>query len=249
MKNLLIYTNPKKKFDPVGLRLAKIQIDNSLSLGWKVRDIVLVANFPFKYNGVSSLVVADNLHYPSDIKASKLPVILFLLKNKLLNPRSLYWCHDIDAYEVNKISESELGLSSFDLGLVHYFYKQEWSFGSFFFRTSAFDIFELLDSQARSHPHQTRNNEKTLTRLIRDGLVDKKRFKKLNVTYNIMKRCLSTVYREAKKPIKVVHFYPYDQDSMMPDTGLNMFMYGKNRLKIPLLTDRLKAIFHKNGIK
>lgn len=249
MKNLLIYTGPAHKFDEEHLILSKIQIDNSLDLGWKKEDILIVTDFPFEYNGVNSLVVKNGLYYEFDRMANKVPVLVHLIKNGLLDSKELYWCHDWDAYQLNPIYESELGLTDFDLGLTHYFYKPEWQFSSFFFKNSAQDIFELLDRTIREKPYSSRNNEKTLTKLINARAINPRRYKKLNVTYNIMKRCLTTIYNEADKPIKVLHFHPWDRDVMMPDSALNMFMYGKNRMKIRLMNDRLIKIFHHHGIK
>lgn len=250
MKNLLVYTGPNKRFSEEDTTLAKIQIDNSLDLGWRRKDILVVTDFPYEYNGVTSFVIPDGLYYDFDRNANKLPVVLHLINHGLMASAELYWCHDFDAYELNKINEPELELENFDLGLVHYFYKPEWQFGSFFFRSSAKDIFELLDNTIHARPHLSRNNEKTLTKLINRGTIDPKRFKKLNVTYSIMKRCLETVYYEATKPVKVLHFRPSDpKDERMTDTALNMFMYGKNQLKIPLMTERLIKIFRHHGIK
>lgn len=249
MKNLLIYTGPNKKFGTEDAILAKIQIDNSLDLGWKREDILLVTDFDFEYNGVKSLVLQDNVYYEFDKNANKLPVVLYLINQGLITAGEIYWCHDFDAFELNKIIEEELGLESFDLGLVHYFYKPEWQFGSFFFKKAAKDILELLDMTCRAKPHPSRNNEKTLTKLINNNLIDNSRYKKMNVTYSIMKRCLATVYNEATKPIKVLHFRPSDpKDERMADSALNMFMYGKNSLKIPLMNDRLVRIFKAHGI-
>lgn len=249
MKNLLIYTGPNKKFDEEHAILAKIQIDNSLDLGWKKEDILIATDFSFEYNGVKSLVVKDGLYYDFDKNANKVTVILHLLNQRIIEPEELYWCHDWDAYQLNPIDEAELGLENFDLGLTHYFYKPQWQFGSFFFKDSSKDILELLDQTIRAKPHSGRNNEKTLTKLIKDNAINPKRYKKLNVTYNIMKRCLQTIYREATKPLKVLHFHPWDKDAMMSDTALNMFMYGKNSLRIPLMNDRLIKIFKSHGIK
>jgi hypothetical protein len=53
MKNLLIYISPEHKFLPEYDKLVRIQIDNSLELGWKKEDIMLVTNFIFEYNGVN----------------------------------------------------------------------------------------------------------------------------------------------------------------------------------------------------
>ncbi len=240
MKNLLIYTGPTKKFGDEDAILAKIQIDNSLELGWKKEDIILATDFPYEYNGIKSLVIPNGLYYSFDKNANKVPVIAYLINQRIINSGEIYWCHDFDAYENDRISEAELGLTNYDLGLTHYFYKPEWQFSSFFFKTSAKDIFELLDKTIREKPHLSRNNEKTLTKIINKNLINPARYKKLNVTYNVMKKCLETVYREAEKPLKVLHFRPSD--------ALDLFMYGKNRLKITLMNDRLIKIFNHNGI-
>jgi hypothetical protein len=249
MKNLLIYTGPKKKFSDEDLILAKIQIDNSLDLGWKKEDIILVTDFPFEYNGVKSLVVPDGLYYDFDVNANKSIVSVYLLKQNLINSEDLYWCHDFDAYENNKIDEQELGLEDFDLGLTHYTYKPEWQLGSFFLRKKSKDILELLNTTILNKPHLSRNNEKTLTKLIADNAIDSKRYKRMNVTYNMMKKYIQTIYKEALKPIKVTHFRPSDKEMWMNATALEIFMYGKNRLKTPLMSDRLIKIFNSHGIK
>ncbi len=249
MKNLLIYTNPNKTFSQEDSILAKIQIDNSLDLGWDKKDILLVTNFPYEYSGVRSFVIEDNIYYSFDLNASKLPVVLHLIEHGLIDSKQLYWCHDFDAYELNKITESQLGLEDYDLGLVHYFYKPEWAMSNFFFKITAQDILELLHKTCLTRPWKSRNNEKTLTWLIKHNQIDPKRYKQLNVTFNIAKRCLEIVYKEASKPITVLHFRPSDpKDDRMPDSALNMFMYGKNRLKFPLMDDRLIKIFNKHGI-
>lgn len=249
MKNILIYTGPNKKFSDEDLILAKIQIDNSLDLGWKREDILLFTDFPFEYNGVKAVVLPDGLYYDFDLKANKVPVIGYLLNQEVIDPEELVWCHDFDAYENFRINESELGLTNFDLGLTHYTYKPEWQGASFFFKESAKDILELLDKTTRSRPYSSRNNEKTLTHLISNHAIDEKRYKRLDVTYNIMKKYLNIIYPQASKPLKVLHFRPSDKDPSLPETTLNIFMYGKNGLKIPLMSDRLIRIFHQHGIK
>lgn len=253
MKNLLIYTGPQKKFDEEDAILAKIQIDNSFDLGWKKEDILLVTDFDWEYNDVRSLVIEDDIFYPFDLKAGKIPVIVYLLNKWVIEPGELYWCHDFDAYENFRINEEELGLADFDLGLTHYFYKPEWQCASIFFKKTAKDVFELLDTTTITKPRSSRNNEKTLTWLIKHNAIDPKRYKKLNPTYNFTKRYIPIVYEEASKPLKVLHFRPSDTKEKDPllesDTALNMFMHGKNRLKIPLMSDRLTKIFNSHGVK
>lgn len=249
MKNLLIYTGPQKKFSDEDQILARIQIDNSLDLGWRKEDILLVTDFPFEYNGVKALLTNSDVYYPFDLNANKVPVIKYLIDQKIIEPEIIYWSHDFDAYENFPISEAELELENFDLGLTHYTYKPEWQCGSIFLKNSAKDIFELLDNTTRKKPHSSRNNEKTLTRLINDNAIDPKRYKRLNVTYNIMKKYLATIYPQATKPLKVLHFRPSDKDPALPEKTLDIFMYGKNGLKFPLMSDRLISVFNQHGIK
>ena len=61
MKNLLVYVSPNKQFDDEHKILAKIQIDNSLDLGWKKEDIILATNFDYEYRGIKSVIVDDNI--------------------------------------------------------------------------------------------------------------------------------------------------------------------------------------------
>lgn len=249
MKNLLIYTGPQKKFDLINTTLAKLQIDNSLELGWRKEDLLLVTDFEWEYRGVKALVIKEQVYYDFDLAAGKIPAVVYLLNNGLIEPGEIYWCHDLDAYENSRIDEKALGLADFDLGLTHYTYKPEWQCGSFFFKYSAKDILSLLDKTTRERPHLSRNNEKTLTWLIKHNLIESKRYKRLNVTYNMMSKYLQTIYPLADKPLNVLHFLPSKQDDLTGTTALDIFMYGKNRLKIPLMSDRLIKIFHQHGIK
>ncbi len=246
MKNLLIFTGPDKKFNSEHEKLAKIQIDNSLELGWRKEDILVFTDFNWEYKGIQSSIISEEVYYPFDLAAGKIPVIVYLLNKGLLDQDQLYWSHDFDAFENTKILESELGLDGYDLGLTHYTYKPEWQCGSIFFKYSARDILELLDQTTRKKPHLSRNNEKTLTWLIKHNQIDPKRYKRMNVTYNIMSKFLQTIYPLADKPLKVLHFLPSKVNDS-GETALESYMYGKNRLNIPLMSDRLIKLFKQHG--
>lgn len=245
MKNLLIYISPDKKFTEEDEKLVKIQIDNSLDLGWDRSDILLVTNFEYIYD-IPAIVIPDDVCYKFDYKANKIAVVLYLMDNGFIQPREIYWCHDLDAYELNKIGEIDLEKKS--LGIVHYLYKQQWSLSNFFFNLDSKHVFRLIHKTTLERPYKSRNNEKTLTWLIKHHKIRKHQYKKLNVTFNVAKRCIDTVYREADKPLKVLHFRPSDKDALMEYSALDMFMYGKNSLHLPLMTDRLINIFKNHGI-
>ncbi len=249
MKNVMIYVGPNKKFSDEDEVLAKIQIDNSLDLGWKRDDILLFTDFEYEYNGVKARVFKDIPYYDFDLAASKIPVLIYLIEKGEIDNSQLYWVHDFDAYENYSIKEEELGFDGYDLALPHYYYKPEWVMSNFFFKKSSEDILRLLDKTVIERPRTSRNNEKTITWLIKHERVDINRLKKLNATYNIAKRYIPRIYPLAEKPLKVLHFRPSDKDALMTETALDIFMYGKNRLKIRLMSDRLIKIFRHNGIK
>jgi hypothetical protein len=250
MKLILTYTGPNKKFDNDDSVLVKIQIDNSFELGWKKEDILLVTDFPYEYNGMKSQVLGDGFYYAFDKTSNKVPVIMHLAEQGVLKKGEIYWYHDFDVYQQEVISENELGLTGFDLGLTPYGYKPQWNLGSFFFKESAKDIFNLInDYILHRRTSDNRVDEKAMQRIIYLHAISRDRYKDLNVTYNFTKRCIETNYRQAVKPLKVVHFHPYDRDGIMTDTALNRFMYSQNRLDIPLMNNRLIKIFVQHGIK
>lgn len=102
MKNLPIFISPQKQFYDESLVSVKIQIDNSIDLGWKREDIILATNFNFEYNGVKSIVVSDHNYWLQDIRQSKHTTILELIGRRVINNlvnTELYWFHDLDAYQ------------------------------------------------------------------------------------------------------------------------------------------------------
>jgi hypothetical protein len=219
-------------------------------LGWKKDDILLVTDFPYEYKGIKSLEIDDGVFYKFDKTSNKIPVILHLFEHNTLEKDVLYWYHDFDVHPLEVIRKDELGLDDFDLGITPYGYKPEWNLGSIFFKTSAIDIFKLINEDImKKRRSDNRCDEKALRRLIVNRKVGKNRYRDLNVTYNFAKKCIATNYRNADKPLKVVHFHLWDKDAMMSDTALNLFMYGKNRLKTPLMNKRLINIFETHGVR
>lgn len=246
--------------------LVKIQIDNSLDLGWEKEDIILATNFPFKYNGVKSIVVSDQNNWLQDKRQNKHTAILELFTRGVinkLNPGELYWFHDLDAYQSETITEFELGMEDADMALCDYGWREKWSTGSIFFTPGARNIFKgllqtmsffkstdeitlmmlmnKLTKEETDELKQRYNPDISMeTPRIRD--IDK-RIKKINTSYNFVpyfnvKYC----YNIAIKPIKVVHFHP-------SRPRLEFFMYGKNDINTVFMPDRLINIFHHHGIK
>lgn len=241
MKLLFIYINPRKDFDEEHKILAKIQIDNSLELGWKPEDIIMITNFPYEYRGVQSLIVGDNQFCEHWKWSSKINVINYLFDQNFFGA-DLYWFHDFDLFQLEPISEDELGLDNLDAGFTDYGRSAKWNTGSFWFKRSARDIFSWIKSEL--YLRQT-DEEKTLTRMTdRNFKGINNRIKRLNVTYNFGMRKTRELYDMATKPLRCLHFHP--QSTLL--NTMDIAMYGKNRLGKPLMNERLIKIFNDNGL-
>ena len=244
MKNLLIYINPDG-FDKENEKLTKLQIDNSLELGWQVDDILLVTNFFYEYNGVKAHVIDSYYGYCPFIKtASKVITLEYLLDVNFIGP-GIYWCHDLDAFQLEPITEMELGLDGFDLGLCDYGRKENWQMGSFFFKQAAMDIFKENVSRIKpgiNKAGKVIQDENIMLDMTRENFKGiNSRIKRMNITYDFGMRRVKLCYNKAIKPLKVLHFHP---NSKLLNT-LAIAMYGKNEINKPLMNERLINLFKK----
>lgn len=254
MKNILVYVNPEKRFDVdessfrnYKSALVKVQIDNSLDLGWKSEDIILATNFPYEYHGIKSTIVPDELYCLFRPLSTKTITVNYLLENEFIDEGELCWAHDFDAYQLNKISEDEIGIQENEIGLTDYGWSPKWCLGSYFFKSDSADLFKLIVDKIYEHELE---DERALVALTKDDTAGiNERIKRLNITYNFGMRHVERNYKRAKKPIKVLHFHPYYNDTKLPESTLDCFMYGKNELNKPLMTKRLIDIFQHHGIK
>ena len=240
MKNLLVFISPQKQLTPECELLAKIQIDNALSLGQK-EDLLLVTNFPYEYNDVKSVVVGDDNFYKNRPRSIKTMIVPHLIDLGLIEKGEIYWNHDFDAYQLEQIEDEELEMETVDAGFTDYGWRSRWCLGSAFFKDSAKDIFEWLRNYIKE---TTEEDETALTALVSENTNNiRKRIKRLNITYQIGMRRVESNYERATKPLKVLHFHPSKPGL------LDIFMYGKNSMGIPLMPERLIKIFNKHGIK
>ncbi len=240
MKNLLVFITPEKKFSGKYIIEAKVQIDNSISLGWKKEDILIIANFKYTYHGVKAIVVGDEHYCAPRPRSIKTAIIPYLIDEGIIEPENLYWNHDFDAYQLNSITEAELKLDGVDVGLTDYGWKERWNMGSFFIKKASKDIFE----KAKPIIYQDIEDETVMMELTTNPDIAK-RCRRLNITYNLGMRNAESNWQKANKPLKVVHFHPYDKRM----NTLDIFMYGKNELHRPLITKRLIKIFNSHGVK
>jgi len=219
MKNLLIYISPEHKFLPEYDKLVRIQIDNSLELGWKKEDIMLVTNFIFEYNGVKSIEVGDHNICPFYMYSGKINTLIDLWNKDLIKKGELYWYHDFDAFQNEVITEEELGLQGFDVGMTDYGRKSNWNGGSSFIKYESRDIWEKMRKLIYSDPdakpisnhlraYYAYSDEVAIKHLTDTDESILKRIKRMDIKYNFNLNpvTIQTLY-EKSQPIKVFHFH------------------------------------------
>jgi len=214
----MTYTSYQRRFTPEYIPMVEAQIENSLDY-WAPEDIIIATNFPYEYKGIKSIVFPGNFYSIFHKMASKPGIIAYLLENKIID--ELTWVHDFDAFQLTELNPPEI---THDLALTSYGFKPEINTGSMFFKPEALDIFKLMWD--RTLRYQT-FDEMALQILI-DHNVNyiNSRIQMLDQTFNIGIRCTKTIYRDAEKPIRVVHFPPYDQRWM---NKMSIFLPDKLR--------------------
>jgi hypothetical protein len=262
MKNLMIYVNPTKSFTNPNAKfwkyetkdLVKVQIENSFRLGWDVGDILLVTNFPYEYRGVKAFEVGDDCYCEISPTASKINTIIRLFEMGVIKDE-LYWFHDFDAFQLQRFTGKELEIGK-DIAMAEYgkttissSHDRRLSTGSIFFNNKSRDIFEEIKN--RVYGYKCNEEVAFLLVLRRDRIRVKERFQRLNVTYNfaMQKRDLGSNFETAEKPLKVLHFHPTDERAVdSGHTGVEVCIYGMNRLNMVLVPPQLSLIFKQHGV-
>lgn len=252
MKNLLIYISPTGSFDNPRSDLAsndagplaKVQIENSLRLGWKPEDILLVTNFPFQYGKIKALELTDVDFFDRKPQVSKINAIIKLIEDGVIAGSELCWFHDFDAFQQERITEDEIAVGEGQLGVTEYggLYfagMRRISTGVLFFRASALPLLRSIKEKAYSLKI---DEEEALGLLIKESTDVKKQVVVLNHTYNFIGYSLSSTYNKSIKPLKVVHFHPLVGKRRLHTDNALRFFRGDNPLKIPLVADSVVAL-------
>jgi|WetSurMetagenome_2_1015567.scaffolds.fasta_scaffold01544_5 hypothetical protein len=240
MKQSLVYLHPSKKFSRIAQIEMRIQIDNFWRLGIKPGMVLLITNFNYSYNGFRSITVNDTHFIENKPRSTNTCIVPFIY----VNNDEIYWMHDLDAYQQYPIYDEELELDEVDVGFTTYGWSNKWNLGSFFFKRSATDIFASIRSNVISSKEE---DENVLVALTKNGIIEPHRYKTLNITYNFGMRKIAENYRQANKPIKVLHFHAREKQKDI--NVLDVFLRGKNKLKFPLMCDGLLEIFKDHGIQ
>jgi hypothetical protein len=223
----------------------KAQIDNSIGLGWKKEDIMLVTNFEYAYKRVRAVVLGDDAFCYYCPIATKTTVIAKLFDLGMIKNGEMYWVHDLDAFQLEVIKESDVMLDGTDMAMCDYGRMPMWSGGSIFFKESAEDIFkrtkEFMDKYRMV-------DDRALWKLTEIDELLKRRIKKLNVTYNFQPYNIRPCWKHAIKPLKVAHFNPFGGVRQLGVTNALEFYKGKNKMNKPFITERVVKILEHNKV-
>lgn len=251
MKNLLLYVNPSKKFDDETEKLAKVQIHNSLDLGWKREDILLVTNFPYEFMGVKAYQVPDSCFNTIHKQATKVDTMVYLFEKGFIQDH-LYWLHDFDAFQREWITEEELGLDGYDIGLTDYGREPKWNGGSTFLRQTTKDLYqEMKDGMYRENKGRTEkkplNEEDILMLMFKKNFNNiQERANRLNISYNFGIKRMELCYNKALHPIRVLHFHPERVYSGW-GRAFDIVTTSRNEIGHPIIYGKLLEIFNAYG--
>lgn len=252
----MIYINPEGFKDGWGgevEKLAKIQIDNSLALGWKPEDIMLVTNFNYEYNGIKPVIIGKENYFELKPTATKIMAIVDLFDKGLIGD-DLYWFHDFDVFQLERdieprLEKGKIGITDYGITRIGPDVDRRWSTGIIFFRKDAQDVFKWIKRAVYSHQANEEISLLAICRHNRYNILD--RIQKLNITYNLAtrKRDVSKTYEIAEKPLKIIHFHPFDTRPVeLGNDNIGVCVYGKNKLNKVLVSDTLIKLFKKHEI-
>lgn len=202
MKSLIVYVDPSKGFcSKEHEELAKMQIDNDLDVGWKVEDIIFAGNFDFEYKGVKTTYVEDDCYYVKSPRASKVPIINRLFEKGIIKEGEIWWFHDQDAFQLERLKEPDMGGMSF--AFTSHGWDKKWNAGSFFFTLGAKDIFRQMEDCMYE---QNLDEQDACLYMITHNVMPP--YKLLNLTYNFGIYKHPFTLPRTEKPILVAHFHP-----------------------------------------
>jgi len=196
----LIVANMREKskrynFDSIDV-LLKAQIENSLQVGWKPEDMIVITNFDYEFMGVKACNTVLN---DTCLTGSKMFGLQWAMDSGLVN--GAIWAHDLDAWQSAPFKEPKFK----DVGITTYS-NSKFNGGSVFWKMSAKDI---VDHVVAIIAVGESKEEPTLNKLLKSDY--RKRTTVVDTTFNV--GCSGFIPRlfRAEKPVKVCHLNPLNR--------------------------------------
>lgn len=238
MKNLMVYVveDPRADLGRVRRHL-DAQVDNSLDLGWDRRDILLLTNFPHRYQDVDAIQVPAARRPPTARLTSFHKTRCILAALELVDADEVVWYHDVDAFQVETFDGPP---SDRPLSFCLYSTRERLLVqgGSMFFSAAARPVFEEVFD--RLVHHRCRKDEFALTDVVNLPAFNGW-FEVLDFSYNLGATDFEFRYQLAAKSIKVIHFHVERPEHRA------LFMAGRNALGVSPVDERLRGLLERHG--
>lgn len=246
MKNVILYIKdddtPYKTHDSI-LRYLHAQIDNSLHYNWDIKDIIILSNFPFEYNGVKNINPKNLCEY--NIWANKFYSLKELFEQYFTDD---IWLHDYDVWQIDQFD-----FPKFDgmfAGCPYDDTHLNWNGGSFFFNKNSYPLLEyivnfyeynkdILSKLDDGRGPKWYSDEIILCDLRKIDEI-KNLFYSLTPQYNLGMTFFESRYRCSHKPIKAIHA------KLLHETDRKKYESISNGLN--LIPDHLNNIVNKYKI-
>jgi len=228
MKNFIIANQSKNKryiFKNINT-LLKTQIENSLELGWKFQDIILLTNFDYEFMNVKSINISLN---KKCLTGSKMFGMKYLFDNNMIN--DIIWAHDLDCWQNVPFScpdFKEVGITTYS--------TSKYNGGSIFWKKSSRDIVNKIIEEIENNKEN--KEEPTLNKILKSKQY-KNRVTNINNTFNV--GCSGYVKRwnRSIKPIRVCHMHPTNR------IAWETHRLNRSGLCLMSVSDRLEKLLRK----
>ena len=126
------------------LRYLRLQVENSLDLGWNKENIILITNFPFEHLGIKSHIYDEKVNRWSAF-SNKMPCFNWAIKQGIVNDD--VWYKDIDCYQLAPFEFPDVGNGC---GFTrHAVGRNKPQGGSSFWSKDAYDIIDTIANGIR----------------------------------------------------------------------------------------------------
>jgi len=227
MKNVYIYNivDDKKRYpNELLLNYLRAQVDNSIRLGWDIKDIIIGTNFDFEYRGVKNVtlktICTHNVFY------NKFYGMLELMDSGVLDTD--FWFHDQDCWQIHPF---EFPQFEGEIGGCTYVFTNEWNTASLLVKKSAADVMEyIVDFMELNKILKVDSDENVISFLranseIREYLTDINQ--QFNVGYTQMEKRLEAatkpVYAYGFKPHIEKDFDRFNEIDLIPNEMIDIF--------------------------
>ena len=196
----------------------KAQIDNSIRLGWDIKDIVICTNLDFSYKDVSIIKLFDICHYNKYF--NKQYGIAELISRGLINEP--FWFHDFDDWQLLPF---EFPQFTGYIGLCKYVDFSQWNTGSIFVKPSSKDIWELIVEFMKLNEGNDAllqiGDENIFNFVYHQYTEIQSRFSWIDTRYNVGITQFEDRLNKATKPIFIGAFKPNSNGhKLFKDSGL-----------------------------